>query len=106
MATTVKPMTELAMKLRLSQQAKDKLTQRAAESGRDVDAVASELIEQAVTQPTPGDSLDQAEIAKSLTMIEQSFQDIRANRTGSAKQAIGEIAEEFGLSLERRSVRG
>jgi len=40
------------MKLRLSQQAKDKLTQRATESGRDVDSVASELLEQAVTQPS------------------------------------------------------
>ena len=52
MATTVEPMTELAMKLRLSKQASEKLAQRATESGRDVDAVASDLIEQAVTQPS------------------------------------------------------
>lgn len=52
MATTVDQMTELAMKLRLSQRASEKLAQRATESGRDVDAVASELIEQAVMRPT------------------------------------------------------
>jgi hypothetical protein len=51
MATT-EQMTELAMKLRLSKLASDKLVQRAAESGREIAAVASELIEQAITQPT------------------------------------------------------
>ena len=51
MATTVESTTELAMKLRLSKTASDKLIQRATETGRDLAAVASELIEQAVAQP-------------------------------------------------------
>jgi len=57
MATTVEHMTELAMKLRLSRQASEKLAQRAAECGKDVAAVASDLIEQAVTRPTVDEAL-------------------------------------------------
>jgi hypothetical protein len=49
-------MTELAMKLRLSDEASEKLARRAAESGRDLAAVASDLIEQAVSVPAPNDS--------------------------------------------------
>jgi hypothetical protein len=52
MATIVGQTTELPMKLRLSRQASEKLTQRGAESGRDVADVASELVEQAVNRPT------------------------------------------------------
>jgi hypothetical protein len=52
MATTVEHMTEMAMKLRLSKQASEKLSQRATRTGQDVSAVASGLIEQAVTQPS------------------------------------------------------
>lgn len=52
MATTAEQMTELAMKLRLSKQASEKLAQRAKESGRDLDSVASDLIEKAVTEPS------------------------------------------------------
>jgi hypothetical protein len=44
-------MTELAMKLRLSSRASENLAARAASSGQDVAAVASELIEQAFTSP-------------------------------------------------------
>jgi hypothetical protein len=51
MATTVEQMTELAMKLQLSKLAVEKLSQRATKTGQDVSAVASGLIEQAVTQP-------------------------------------------------------
>jgi len=57
MATTAEHMTELAMKLRLSKLASEKLAQRAAESGQDVAAVASDLIEQAVTRPTVDEAL-------------------------------------------------
>ncbi len=46
-------MTELAMKLRLSDQAIEKLAQRADETGQDVAGVASDLIEQAVANPVP-----------------------------------------------------
>ena len=52
MATTVEETTELAMKLRLTKRASERLAQRAAESGQDVAALASDLIEQAVTRPT------------------------------------------------------
>jgi hypothetical protein len=45
------------MKLRLSQLASEKLAQRAVESGKDVAAVASDFIEQAVTRPTVDESL-------------------------------------------------
>ena len=48
MATTIEHMTELAMKLRLSKQASEKLSQRAEQVGQDVGAVASGIIEQAV----------------------------------------------------------
>jgi tRNA C32,U32 (ribose-2'-O)-methylase TrmJ len=57
MATTIPHTTELAMKLRLSKQASEKHAPRAAESGQDVAAVASELIEQAVTRPTVDEAL-------------------------------------------------
>ncbi len=40
------------MRLRLTQQAKDKLTEQAAQSGRPLDEVASELLEQAVARPS------------------------------------------------------
>lgn len=52
MATTAQPTTEIAMRLRLTQQAKDKLAEQAARSGRPLDEVASELLEQAVARPS------------------------------------------------------
>jgi hypothetical protein len=52
MGTIADEVTELAMKLRLSRQAREKLVRRATESGQDVAVVASDLIERAVTQPT------------------------------------------------------
>jgi hypothetical protein len=52
MGTTVEKITEFAMKLKLSKEAGEKLVQRANESGRDLAAVASDLVERAVTQPT------------------------------------------------------
>lgn len=56
MATTVEPMTEVAMKLKLTKQTSEKLSQRAAASGKDVAAVASDLLEQVISQP-PVDEL-------------------------------------------------
>jgi flagellar hook assembly protein FlgD len=52
MATSVEHMTELTMKLRLSKRASEKLSQRATKTGQEVSVVASDLIEQAVTQPS------------------------------------------------------
>jgi hypothetical protein len=51
--------TEIAMKLRISKEAGERLASRAAESGRDVAEVASELIEQAVAEPVRSDSARQ-----------------------------------------------
>ena len=50
MAAVTEQLTELPMRLKLSKLATEKLSQRATESGRDVAAVASDLLEQAVTQ--------------------------------------------------------
>lgn len=63
MASTLEHMTELAMKLRLSKQASEKLAQRAAETGRDVATVASDLIEQAVATPNPAASTPSQRVA-------------------------------------------
>ncbi len=52
MAATAEQITEFAMSIRLSKQSGEKLAQRAAESGKDIAAVASDLIERAIAQPT------------------------------------------------------
>jgi hypothetical protein len=52
MASTVDQTTELSMNLRLSKQAGERLAQRATESGKDIAAIASDLIERAIAQPT------------------------------------------------------
>lgn len=82
MATYVEQTTELLMKLRLSKQAGDKLAQRAAESGRDVAAVASDLIEQAITRPTVDEVLapfrkQVAESGMSDEELDEFFQGVR-----------------------------
>ena len=48
MATTI----ETPMTLRLSDRARAKLAEQAAVRGQDISAVASDLIEQAITRPT------------------------------------------------------
>jgi hypothetical protein len=48
MTPSVQPTTELAVKIRLSKYAGERLAQRAAETGQDVSDVASDLIEKAV----------------------------------------------------------
>jgi len=47
-----KTTTELLIPLRLSEIARTKLAERAAQNGQDVAAYASGLVEQAVTRPT------------------------------------------------------
>jgi len=44
--------TEIAMSVRLSARAKEKLMQQAAQHGRDLESYASELLEQAATRPS------------------------------------------------------
>jgi len=64
MAAAPNPMSELAVSLRLSKHATEELTERAASSGQDVSAVASELIERAVTTKT--DATQQPTLAQRL----------------------------------------
>ena len=65
MATTAKD--EMALKLRLSKLAREKLVDRAAKAEEDVAAYASELIERAVTKPSIDEILApvRADFAKS-----------------------------------------
>ena len=51
MATSART-AEIPVTLRISEQARAKLAQQAANSGQDLGAVASDLIEQAVARPT------------------------------------------------------
>ena len=44
--------TETSVTLRLSEKARAKLAEQAARSGQDISAIASDLVEHAVTQPT------------------------------------------------------
>lgn len=75
-------MTELAMKLRLSEKASEKLAQRAAESGQDLATVASRLLEEAVTRPTVDEVLapfrkQVAESGMSDEELDEFFEDVR-----------------------------
>ena len=47
------------------------------------------------------DLMEQVETARSLAMLDRSMQDIKAGRTHDAKQAVGEIAADLGLKLDR-----
>src|SRR5665213_259519 len=58
--------------------------------------------EAVVISPAAFDELmDQVELAKSLTMLDRSVEDIKAGRTRPGKFAIGQIAAELGLKLDR-----
>ena len=58
--------------------------------------------EAVVISPSADDELmDQAELAKSLTVLDRSMDDVRAGRGQPLKEAVREIAEELGLNLNR-----
>jgi prevent-host-death family protein len=58
--------------------------------------------EAVVLSPAAFDELmDQAELAKSLELLDRSMQDIKAGRTRPAKAAIRAIAKELKLKLDR-----
>jgi PHD/YefM family antitoxin component YafN of YafNO toxin-antitoxin module len=58
--------------------------------------------EAVVLSPAAFDELmDQAELAKSLTLLDRSMEDIKAGRTRPAKAALHEIANELNLKLNR-----
>ncbi len=82
MSTSVEQMTELTMKLRLSKEAGERLAQRATESGKDIAAVASELVERAVAQPTVDEVLapfhkQVAESGMNDAELDAFFEDVR-----------------------------
>jgi len=93
MAATIEDVTELAMRLRLSKQASEMLAHRAAQSGRDVADVASDLIEQAIRRPTIDELLApvRADFAKSgMTedeLMELGRRELDALRDEKAKRA-------------------
>ena len=88
MEVTVENTTELAMKLRLSKQASERLSKRAAESGQDVASIASDLIEQAITQQSLEELLavSQAEFA-STGMTEGEMMDFGRELLGKVRSA-------------------
>jgi len=45
--------------------------------------------------------MDQVELAKSLTALDRSMEDIKAGRTRPAKAAIRQIADELKLNIKR-----
>ena len=71
-------------------------------TGRPMFVTANGETEAVVLSPAVYDKLaEDAESARSLTMLDRSLDDLKAGRTQSAKQAIDDIAAEFGLTLER-----
>jgi hypothetical protein len=79
---TAEPMTELAMKLRLSKAASEKLAQRASQTGVDIATIASDLIEDAVTRPTVDEVLapfrkQVAESGMSDDQLDAFFSEVR-----------------------------
>jgi hypothetical protein len=57
MATTLKPRTQISLRLQLSHKARQKLVRQAARSGEHLDVYASKLLERAITQPSADELL-------------------------------------------------
>lgn len=75
-------------------------------TGRPMFITTNGTPEAVVLSPATYDKLtEEAEHARSLAMLDQSMADIKAGRTQLAKEAINEIAAEFGLTLERNKAR-
>jgi hypothetical protein len=73
MAPTAQDKTEISISLRLSTVAREILARRAAEAGKDVAEVASELIEQAVTPAAGSDSARQLAALESFAAGMQAW---------------------------------
>ena len=55
-----------------------------------------------VLSPETFDDLaEKAELAESLTMLQNSMEDLREGRTRKAKKGVKKIASELGLKLDR-----
>jgi prevent-host-death family protein len=80
---------------------RDHLDQRKTTS-RPLFVTANGQTEAVVLSPAAFDELmDQAELSKSLTTLDRSMEDVKANRGQPLKQAVREIAKELGLKLKR-----
>jgi prevent-host-death family protein len=94
-STDITSLTEFRAHLR------DHLDQRKATS-RPLFVTANGETEAVVLSPAAFDELmDQAELARSLTTLDRSMEEVKAGRGKPLKQAIREIAKELGLKLKR-----
>jgi prevent-host-death family protein len=94
-STDVTSFSEFRARLR------DHLDERKA-TGRPLFVTTNGETEAVVLSPAAFDELvNQAELARSLALLDRSMQDVKARRTRPAKQAILKIAKELGLRLER-----
>lgn len=72
------------------------------DTGRPMFITTNGETEAVVLSPAAYDQLaEAAEMARGLKMLDQSMADIQAGRVQPAKQALDEIAQEFGLTLVR-----
>ena len=75
---------------------------KAKETGRPLFVTTNGHTDAVVLSPEAFDALAaRAELADSLAMLEASHHDIREGRTEDAKDALGRIAENLGLQLDR-----
>lgn len=80
---------------------RDHLDQRKT-TGRPLFVTTNGETEAVVLSPAAFDELmDQAELARSLSLLDRSADDIKAGRTRPAKAALREIADELRLKLDR-----
>ena len=90
MATTLRPGTEIALRFRLSQKARQKLVRQAALCGQNLDAYASKLLEHAITQPSADELLApfRKQVAESGLSDEEldAFHEHLRNKVWNAKQ--------------------
>ena len=80
---------------------RDHLDQRKT-SRRPLFVTTNGQTEAVVLSPAAFDELvDQAELAKSLTLLDRSMEDVKAGRTKPAKAALRKMAKELQLKLDR-----
>lgn len=80
---------------------RDHLDQSKA-TGRPLFVTTNGETEAVVLSPTAFDELtEQAELAKSLALLDRSMEDIKAGRTRPVKAALREIADELNVKLDR-----
>ena len=94
-STDITSFTEFRAHLR------DHLDQRKA-TNRPLFVTTNGETEAVVLSPSAFDELmDQAELAKSLAVLDRSMEDVKAGRGQPLKQAVREIAAELGLKIDR-----